>query len=251
MRKAALVTGGAARIGRRIAERLAGEGFAVAIHCHNSGDQAERLRKEIIHHGGQAAVVEADLNDRIAVSALIQVSRERVGPLSLLVNNASEFIPDEIDTLVDETWDRHLEVNLRAPLFIAKDFARQVPDGLDASIVNIVDQRVLKPTPLFFSYALSKAALFDATKTLAQALAPKVRVNAVAPGPTLAGVRQSKDDFAQQARRVLMRRAVSPDEIADAVLFLASARSVTGQTIAVDGGQHLAWETPDIAGITE
>jgi NAD(P)-dependent dehydrogenase (short-subunit alcohol dehydrogenase family) len=251
MEKAALVTGGAQRIGRRIVERLATEGYAVAIHCRRSTDEAEHVAAQVREAGGRAAVVQADLADGEAVGRLVPEAVRALGPLSLLVNNASEFEPDEVETLSQERWDRHFAVNLRAPAFLARDFAHQLPlEGLGC-IVNIVDQRVWKPTPQFFSYTLTKAALFTATQTMAQALAPRIRVNAIGPGPTLTNVRQGDDDFAKQSSAVLLGHGGTPDEIADAVLYLAGARSVTGQMIAVDGGQHLAWETPDVAGIRE
>src|SRR5262249_42934267 len=163
-----------------------------------------------------------------------------IGPLTLLVNNASVFEADAFGALAAEHFDRHMAINLRAPLLLAQAFAAQVPAGSDASIVNITDQRVMKPTPLLFSYALSKGALAAATVMMAQALAPNVRVNAVAPGPTLQSQRQDAAAFARQAGAVPLGHAVAPEEIADAVLYLASARSVTGVTVAVDGGQHVA-----------
>jgi NAD(P)-dependent dehydrogenase (short-subunit alcohol dehydrogenase family) len=251
MDSVALVTGGAQRIGRRIVERLAEENYAVAIHCRRSTDAADELAARIGAAGGRAAVVRAELADAAALAGLVDEAVRALGPLTLLVNNASEFEPDEVETLSPERWDRHFAVNLRAPAFLARDFARQLPEGREGCIVNIVDQRVWKPTPQFFSYSLTKAALFSATRTMAQALAPRIRVNAVGPGPTLANERQSGDDFARQSGAVLLGRGGTPDEIAEAVLYLARARSVTGQMIAVDGGQHLAWETPDVTGIGE
>ena len=165
------------------------------------------------------------------------------GPLSLLVNNAGEFEPDDIMTLEHARFARTVAVNLTAPLFLTQAFAAQAPDG--ASIVNVVDQRVLKPTPRFFSYTLSKNALHAATTTMAQALAPRLRVNAVAPGPTLPSPRQSETEFAVQAAALPLQRGPTPEDVAAAVVYLAAATSVTGVTIAVDGGQHLAWRTPD------
>ncbi|MBQ0820999.1 SDR family oxidoreductase [Microvirga sp. HBU67558] len=251
MNKAALVTGGAQRIGRRIIERLAGEGYAVAIHCRRSTDEADAMAARIREQGGQAAVVQADLADGAAVERLVPEAARALGALTLLVNNASEFEPDEVETLSQERWDRHFAVNLRAPAFLARDFAHQLPAHEHGCIVNIVDQRVWKLTPQFFSYTLTKVALFTATRTMAQALAPRIRVNAIGPGPTLSNVRQGDDDFAKQSEAILLGHGGTPDEIADAVLYLAGARSVTGQMIAVDGGQHLAWETPDVVGIRE
>ncbi|QRM30682.1 SDR family oxidoreductase [Microvirga sp. VF16] len=251
MNKAALVTGGAQRIGWRIVERLATEGYVVAIHCRNSTDEAEKIADRIREAGGRAAVVQGDLADGDAVERLVPEAVRALGPLTLLVNNASEFEPDEVETLSQDRWDRHFAVNLRAPAFLARDFAHQLPADMHGCIINVIDQRVWKLTPQFFSYTLTKAALFSATQTMAQALAPRIRVNAIGPGPTLSNVRQGDEDFAKQNEAVLLGHGGTPDEIADAVLYLAQARSVTGQMIAVDGGQHLAWETPDVAGIKE
>jgi NAD(P)-dependent dehydrogenase (short-subunit alcohol dehydrogenase family) len=251
MKNAALVTGGAQRIGRRIVERLVAQKYAVAIHCRRSADEAEHMAAQIREAGGRAAVIQADLADGEAVGRLVPEAVRALGPLTLLVNNASEFEPDEVETLSQERWDRHFAVNLRAPAFLARDFAHQMHAEGQGCIVNIVDQRVWKLTPQFFSYTLTKAALFTATQTMAQALAPRIRVNAIGPGPTLTNVRQGDEDFAKQSSAVLLGHGGTPDEIADAVLYLAEARSVTGQMIAVDGGQHLAWETPDVAGIRE
>ncbi|RDI59219.1 SDR family oxidoreductase [Microvirga subterranea] len=251
MRQAALVTGGARRIGRHIVERLAREDYAVAIHCNRSSREAEEVATRIRSAGGQAAVVKADLADGAAVEGLVAAASAALGPLTLLVNNASIFEPDELTSLSHDAWERHFAINLRAPSFLARDFARQLPESAEGCIVNIVDQRVWKPTPQFFSYSLTKAALFAATRTMAQALAPRIRANAVGPGPTLANERQAEEDFGRQSRAVPLGHGGTPDEIAEAVLYLARARSVTGQMIAVDGGQHLAWETPDVVGIRE
>jgi NAD(P)-dependent dehydrogenase (short-subunit alcohol dehydrogenase family) len=249
--RAALVTGGAQRIGRAIVGALAGHGYAVAIHARRSKSEADRLRDEIAQTGGRAAVVIGDLSDHESVLRLIPQAAAAVGPLTLLVNNAAGFEPDEVGKLDRACFDRQFAVNLRAPLFLSEAFAAQAPAGSDPSIVNILDQRVYKPTPRFLTYGLTKSALHVATTTLAQALAPAVRVNAVAPGPTLASPRQTAEAFARQAAAVPLRRGPAPEEIAAAVLYLASAPSVTGETIAVDGGQHLAWQTPDAHGIDE
>jgi NAD(P)-dependent dehydrogenase (short-subunit alcohol dehydrogenase family) len=243
---AALVTGGANRIGRAIALALAEAGYAVAIHTHHSVAQAQALAEDITIRRGRAGVVQADLSDHDQTVRIVPDAAAAVGALTLLVNNASEFEPDEIGRLDRRRWDRHFAVNLRAPVFLAEAFAAQVPIGADASIVNLLDQRVLKPTPLFISYTLTKSALLAATTTLAQALAPQVRVNAVAPGPTLKSPRQDAESFARQSGAVPLGHGPTPQDIAAAVLYLAGARSVTGQTIAVDGGQHVSWRTPDV-----
>jgi NAD(P)-dependent dehydrogenase (short-subunit alcohol dehydrogenase family) len=242
--RTALITGAGRRIGRAIALALADAGFSVVLHAHRSRGDAEGLADEIIRNDGRASVVLADLADAAALRELVPAAAV-FGPLTLLVNNASEFDEDEIATLDRARFERTMAVNLAAPLFLAQAFAAQAPAGSDASIVNIVDQRVFKPTPRFFSYTLSKAALHTATITLAQALAPAIRVNAVAPGPTLPSPRQSEAQFAAQAKALPLQRGPVPHDIAAAVVYLAGARSVTGAVIAVDGGQHVSWRTAD------
>lgn len=239
---AALITGGGRRIGAAIARALAGSGYAVVLHARHSRAEAEALATEIIGQGGKAHVMLGDLADADALAGLVPAAAV-FGPLTLLVNSASEFEQDDIATLTRDSFDRAMAVNLAAPLFLAQAFAAQAPTG--SSIVNVLDQRVLKPTPLFFSYTVSKTALYSATTTLAQALAPKLRVNAVAPGPTLPSPRQRPEDFAAQAASLPLERGPTPQDIAAAVLYLAGADSVTGVTIPVDGGQHLAWRTAD------
>ena len=247
-RGVALVTGGARRIGRAICLKLAQAGFDVAIHHHASGDEARGLADEIAGLGRRACLLQADLTDEARVRALIPAAVEALGPVSVLVNNASVFEDDRVGALGRESWDRHVETNLRAPIVLAEAFAGQ---GVEGAIVNLLDQKVLKPDPRFFSYALSRNGLWWATQTLAQALAPRIRVNAIGPGPTLPSIHQTPEEFAAEARATLLETPGSPEAVAEAVLWLIDARMVTGQMIAVDGGQHLAWETPDVAGIRE
>jgi len=237
---AALVTGGAQRIGRAIVLALASAGYAVAIHSNRSLTAAEALRDHIARDGGRAGVVAADLADHDAVLGLVPAAVAAVGPLTLLVNNASEFEPDEIGHLERDRFDRHFAVNLRAPLFLAQAFAAQAPAG--GAIVNLLDQRVYRPTPRFLSYGLTKSALHVATTTLAQAVAPHLRVNAVAPGPTLPNRWQDEETFARYSAAMPLGHGPTPQEVADAVLFLACANNITGETIAVDGGQHIGWQ---------
>lgn len=244
-RPVALVTGGAVRIGRAIARRLAAEGYDLALHVRRTGPAAEEARAELEALGARVAVVPAELADPHEVARVVPAAVAALGPLDLLVNNASEFHPDETGSLELGLWDRHFAINLRAPVFLAEAFAAQLPEGARGAVVNLIDQRVLKPTPSCFSYSLTKQALWGATRMLAQALAPRVRVNGVGPGPTLANARQDSDAFARQSGSVLLGRGPTPEEIAGAVAYLAGAASVTGQMIAVDGGQHLAWRTPD------
>ncbi len=237
--QAALVTGGAKRIGAAIARALAAAGYAVAIHARRPDAAADALVADIGGIGGRTAIVHADLADPAQTKQLVEAARAAVGPLTLLVNNASSFERDEIGALDRSLWDRQFAINLAAPIFLAEAFAAQIPEAADCAVINVTDQRVLHPTAHFVSYTLSKCALHAATRTLAQALAPKIRVNAVAPGPTLPSPRQSAEAFARQAASVPLGHGPSPEEIAEAVVFLARARSVTGQTLAVDGGQHL------------
>lgn len=251
MSEVALVTGGAVRIGAAIVERLAAEDYAVAIHCNHSRDEAEALKAAIIAGGGRATVVAAELVDAAATSRLIETAGSALGPVTLLVNNASLFEDDAFATIDSEVWDRHFAANLRTPVLLARDMANALPAGVTGAIINIIDQRVWRLTPRFFSYTLTKAALWTATRTMAQALAPRIRVNAVGPGPTLKSDRQDGAEFIRQSAAVPLGRGGAPEEVADAVLYLARATSVTGQMLAVDGGQHLAWQTPDVVDITE
>jgi NAD(P)-dependent dehydrogenase (short-subunit alcohol dehydrogenase family) len=244
LRGAALVTGGSRRIGRAIVLALAGRGHDVAIHHRSSPEAAEAVAAEVRALGRRATVVSADLTDEARVADLVPAATAALGPLSVLVNNASVFEDDRVGSLGRTTWDRHMETNLRAPLVLMEAFAAQAPEG--SAVVNLLDQRVLKPDPRFVSYALSRNGLWWATRTMAQALAPRIRVNGVGPGPTLKSIHQSEADFAAEAANVPLGHGAGPEDIAAAVLYLIDARAVTGQMIAVDGGQHLAWQTPDI-----
>jgi NAD(P)-dependent dehydrogenase (short-subunit alcohol dehydrogenase family) len=221
---------------------LAAEGYALAIHCLNSRVEGIALAKAIIDGGGRAEVLTGDLADMDAVAALVPEARAALGPLSLLVNSASEFSADAVGSLDKAHWDRQFAINLQAPVFLTQAFAEQIaPDAADPSVVNLIDQRVLSPRPDYFSYYLSKAGLFTATQTMAQALAPRVRVNGIGPGPTFRNHTQTQADFEGESAATPLGHGSSGEDIAQAVLYLAKARSVTGQMIAVDGGQHLAW----------
>lgn len=244
----ALITGAAKRIGRHISERLAREGYRIVLHCRTESlGQAEAVAAAIAAAGGKAAAFACDLADPSELSRLVAEAGKIFGPASLLVNNAAVFEPDEATEFDLDRWERHFAVNLRAPAVLGRDFARDLPTGTDGAIVNIIDQRVWRPTPQYFSYALSKAALWMATQTMAQAFAARgIRVNAVGPGPVLPNREQGEPGFVHEVEGLPLHRAVGLDDIADAVIYLARARNVTGQMIAVDAGQHLAWETPDI-----
>ncbi|WP_134679487.1 SDR family oxidoreductase [Paracoccus ravus] len=242
----ALVTGASHRIGRALALELAKEGHDVAIHYHVSEGAAEDTASAARALGVRAETFRADLLDLDQVEGLIPRIGEEMGPLTVLVNNASIFEPDTIRDATRESWDRHIGSNLRAPLILIQAFAAQLLPGMRGQVINLIDQRVRKPTPQFMTYSLAKAGLWWLTRTTAQALAPAIRVNAIGPGPTLQGSRQTPGDFARQQASTLLENGASPQDIRAALSYLLRAESVTGQLICVDGGQHLAWQTPDI-----
>ncbi len=245
--RAALVTGAGARLGKAMATALGQDGWHVAIHYRSSKSGAENTAKTITDAGGTAALVQANLADEAETAALIPAAQAALGtPLTLLVNSVSTFEDDTARTHTRQDWDFHMDVNLRAPIHLAQHFAAALPANTKAQIINLIDQRVLKLNPQFFTYTLSKSALWTATRTLAQALAPNIRVNAIGPGPTLRSVHQSEADFSAEAQATLTRQGSNPDEIIAALRYLITAQSVTGQMITSDGGQHLLWQTPDI-----
>lgn len=245
----ALVTGAAVRIGRAIAHDLARRGIAVAIHHRNSHDAAHQLADTITSEGGTAALVSGDLAEAETPARLMSAAADALGqPVSILVNNASVFEDDAIENVSAETWDRHQATNLRAPVLLSQAMARQLPDAAKGCIINMVDQRVLKLNPQFFSYTVSKSGLWTVTRTMAQALAPRIRVNAISPGPTLANQFQAPEDFEAEASSVPLGKGPGLSEITNAVKFLLETPSMTGQMLTLDGGQHLAWRTEDIAG---
>ncbi len=249
--KTALVTGGAKRIGKAIVDDLAAHGFSLAIHANTSIKEAEALARSLREQGVKAVALSCDLVDERATAGLIEAAVAAVGPLGLLVNNASLFKPDTVETLEQALFDRHFAVHVKAPSVLARDFVRQLPADAAGSIVNIIDQRVWNPTPRYYSYTLSKAALWMATRTMAQSFAPRVRVNAIGPGPSLPNERQNDTDFQAQLDGLILRRGPGLAEFGRTVRFLFDTPSITGQMIALDGGQHLAWETPDVAEIAE
>lgn len=246
-----LVTGGARRMGRAITEDLARHGYAVAIHADRSIEEAEALAESLNRDGMTAAAVQANLLDPEQVGALVARAADALGPVIGLVNNASIFEKDTADTFLPETFDRHFGIHVRAPSILSAALLRQLPADREGLIVNIIDQRVWKLTPHFYSYTLSKAALWTATQTLAQAYAPRVRVNAIGPGPSFKSERQAQADFDRQVAGVPLKRGPAPCEFGRTIRFLFDTPSITGQMIALDGGQHLAWETPDVAEIVE
>jgi NAD(P)-dependent dehydrogenase (short-subunit alcohol dehydrogenase family) len=244
----ALVTGAARRIGLAIAGRLAREGRPVVLHSSpRSAEEAELAARAIRKQGGRAAVAIADLTDAGETQRLVSFAARAFGPMTLLVNNASVFDVDEARDFSLDRYERQMAINLRAPLLLARDFAAALPEAAEGAIVNVIDQRVWRLTPRHFSYTLSKSALWTATRTMAQAFAPRIRVNAVGPGPVFPNEALGERDFEIETRGVPLGHAADVSGVVDAVVFLANARSVTGQMIAVDAGQHLAWRTPDVA----
>lgn len=239
--KAALVTGAARRIGRSLALALAADGFAVAIHHRNSHAAVEKLVAVIRDNGGTAVALAADLGDEGAVRELLPRGEQVLGPIGCLVNNAGVFAGDTVETVTRESWELHLAVNLRAPFVLIQDFAKRLPKSAGGVVVNLLDQRVWSLTPYFVSYTLSKAGLWTLTQTMALALAPRIRVNGIGPGPALPSPRQSAEEFASQCAAMPLRRGTSPQEITAALRFILAAPAMTGQMIALDGGQHLGW----------
>ena len=245
--RVALVTGAVRRVGAAVVERLAVRGVAVVVHCsRRSEPDASRFVAALRKRGLRAAHVVADLAEASDVETLVTRATDCFGTLDILVNNASIFEDDAIGTFTPEQFGRLTAVNLRAPLQLARDFAAQAVATRDPSVVNILDQRILSPNPLYLSYTLSKAGLAMATTVLAQALAPRIRVNAVAPGPVLPNAHEGSERFEAEVAEVPLQRPVSLEAVADAIDYLVDARHVTGQTIAVDSGQRLAWRTPDV-----
>jgi len=242
--QAALVTGAGKRIGRAIALSLGRAGWAVAIHYRQSRPEAEDVVREIVAAGGRAAAIRADLLREEETLALVPQAAAALGPLGCLVNSASVFENDAALAVTRESWDRHLATNLRAPFVLMQAFARQLPAEADGAVINLLDERVWNLTPHFVSYTVSKAGLWTLTQTMALALAPRIRVNGIGPGPALPSPRQSESQFRRQQQMMPLRRGTTPEEIAAAVQFILSAPAMTGQMIALDGGQHLGWAQP-------
>jgi NAD(P)-dependent dehydrogenase (short-subunit alcohol dehydrogenase family) len=242
--RTALVTGAGKRIGRAVALDLARHGWGVALHYRSSADAADAVVAEIAAGGGRAVALRADLRNEAETSGLVPAAAAALGPVGLLVNSAAVFFMDTVADSTRESWDDHIETNLRAPLVLVQAFAAALPDDTAGNVVNIIDQRVWNLTPYFLSYTVSKAGLWTLTQTLALALAPRIRVNAIGPGPTLRSPRQTEEQFAQHWGSLPLRRPTDPGEIAEAVRFIVSAPALTGQMLALDAGEHLAWAQP-------
>ena len=249
--KTALITGGAARIGAAIVRDLARHDFAVAIHTNTSTEAAQALAAEIRTAGGRAEVVRGDLTRTEDCEEIVAAAAAAIGPVGLLINNASVFQRDSITEFSPETFERHFALHVKAPSILTGEFARLLPADRHGLVVNIIDQRVWKLRPDFYSYTLSKATLWSATQTMAQALAPRIRVNAIGPGPTLKNERQAEEDFARQVEGLILKAGPMLSEFGQTIRFLFDTPSITGQMLALDGGQHLAWQTPDVLEIRE
>ncbi len=255
----ALVTGGAARLGRAMALYLADRGFDVAVHYHSNAQAADDVVRQIADKGRNAAAIQADLLDDAETEALLPAAATALGgPISVLINNASVFEYDTLQSATKTSWDRHIGSNLRAPFFLTQSLAVQIPDAThdeageplaSGLVVNMIDQRVRKLTPEFMTYTIAKMGLWAFTQTAAQGLAPNIRVNAIGPGPTLQGARQSETHFEQQRQNTVLGRGANPSDITAALGYFLDAPAVTGQLLCVDGGQHLAWQTPDVLGV--
>lgn len=245
LKKHALVTGAAKRIGCEIATALAADGWTVGIHHRHSADDAAALCRRLTEAGNNAYVVAADLDDDADIDRLVNEAVAAGGPITCLVNNASVFEHDSLETLSRQSWDTHMNVNLWAAVKLSQALAAGLPDGEQGNIINIADQRVVNIPPDFLSYTISKAGMWAMTQNLALSLAPRVRVNAIGPGPTLPSPRQSQEQFDRQAARVPLGHGADAGEIANGVRYILAATSLTGQMIALDGGQHLGWEFPE------
>ena len=254
--KRALVTGAGARIGREMALYLGQQGYDVAVHYATSHQAAEEVAELLCGMGRNAIALQADLLDESAVQNLVPATMQALGgPITCLINNASIFEYDNITNATRKSWDRHMESNLRAPFVLTQALATQVPEPLyddqnepiaQALVINMIDQRVRKLTPEFMTYTIAKMGLWALTQTAARSLAPKVRVNAIGPGPTLQGARQSAEHFATQRRNTILQRGAGTNDINNALGYFLNATAVTGQLLCVDGGQHLGWKTPDV-----
>jgi NAD(P)-dependent dehydrogenase (short-subunit alcohol dehydrogenase family) len=239
--RVALVTGGAVRLGRAICLALARAGFDLAVHCRDSQQEAMETVASIRALGRRAVILTADLADEPEVSSLVPAAAEALGPVGVLVNNASVFDRDEWHSADRASWDRHMQPNLRAPMVLMQHFAQALPADAEGVVINMLDQRVWSITPHFVSYTVSKAGLWALTQAMALALAPRIRVNGIGPGPALPSARQTPAQFARQTASVPLRHGTTPEEVGNAVLAILALPAMTGQMIALDGGQHLQW----------
>ena len=245
-----IITGGATRIGAAIAKRLSGRGVEIVIHFNKSKSNAEKLKKELSKKQTKVYLVKGDLSKETDVKKILKFAKSKLKYFDCLINNASLFENDKLENFTTDSWGRHLRTNLRAPALLSKEFSKNIR-GKNNNIINIIDQRIFKLTPYFFSYTISKTGLYTLTKTSAMNLAPNIRVNGIAPGPTLKNKRQSEKHFKKQYMATPLKRQVDVEQICNAVDFFIKNRSITGQVISVDSGQSLNWQTPDILGLKE
>ncbi len=245
--KKIIITGGATRIGAAIANKLSGPNKEIVIHFNKSKLKAEKLKQKLSHKGTLVYLIKGDLSKEIDVKKVIKFAKSKLKFFDCLINNASLFENDKLENFTTDSWNNHLRTNLRTPAILSKEFAKNTK-GENNNIINIIDQRVFKLTPFFFSYTISKTGLYTLTKTSAMSLAPKIRVNGIAPGPTIKNKRQSNKHFKKQYLSIPLKKQVDVEEICNAVDFFIKNRSITGQVLAIDGGQNLNWQTPDITG---
>ena len=242
-----IITGGATRIGAAIARKLSGPNIEILIHYNKSKLKAEKLKKELSNEGTTVYLVKGDLSKEIDLNKIVKFAKSKLKYFDCLINNASLFENDKLENFTTDSWGQHLRTNLRTPALLSKEFAKNVRKG-NNNIINIIDQRVFKLTPYFFSYTVSKTGLYTLTKTSAMSLAPNVRVNAIAPGPTIKNQRQSEKHFKKQYLATPLKRQVGVEQICNAVDFFIKNISITGQVLAIDSGQNLNWQTPDVMG---
>jgi len=245
-----IITGGSTRIGAAIAKKLSGPEKEIVIHYYSSELKAKKLKKELSKSNTKVYLIKGDLSRETDVKKIIKFAKSKLKYFDCLINNASLFQNDKLENFTTDSWGRHLRTNLRAPALLSKKFAKNIK-GKNNNIINIIDQRVFKLTPFFFSYTISKTGLYTLTKTSAMSLAPNIRVNGIAPGPTLKNKRQSEKHFRKQYLATPLKRQVDVSQICNAVDFFIKNRSITGQVISVDSGQSLNWQTPDILGLKE
>ena len=245
-----IITGGATRIGAAIAKQLSGPNKEILIHFNKSKIKAEILKKQLEKNNTKIYLVKGDLSKEKDIYKILKFAKFKLKYFDCLINNASLFENDKLDNFTKNSWDNHINTNLKAPALLSKEFSKNVKKG-NNNIINIIDQRVFKLTPFFFSYTLSKTGLYTLTKTSAMSLSPNVRVNGIAPGPTIKNTRQSEKHFKKQYLATPLKRQVDVNEICNAVDFFIKNRSITGQVLAIDSGQNMNWQTPDIIGTKE
>ncbi len=236
-----LITGAATRVGKAIALHFAERGWNIALHYFRSSTKAKELKKIIEQHWVKVALIKADLKNPKQTEKIIPLAKKKLGAINCLVNNAALFEKDDITNFTNKSWNDHLNINLLAPTILTKQFAKQAPKKTVSNIINIIDQRIFNLTPFFMSYTISKSGLQTLTKTMAMRLGPNIKVNAIAPGPTIKSKRQTDKHFRNQVRSTLLKKTVRSEDICDTVEFLINNNSVTGQIIAVDSGQNLSW----------